>query len=69
MSEDPLTKAALARLPPTLRKVLIWRRIEALTLEEVGMRIGRTPQRVRQMEAQAARRLQEILRRLREGDT
>lgn len=50
--------AAIARLPPDYRKVVIWRQVEDLSFEEMASRMGRTVDAVRKLWWRAIQQLQ-----------
>jgi RNA polymerase sigma-70 factor (ECF subfamily) len=53
--------AAVERLPPDYRRVLILRHLDGLTFPEVGERMGRSADAVTQLWARAIRRLRDAL--------
>jgi RNA polymerase sigma-70 factor (ECF subfamily) len=50
--------AAIARLPPDYRQVIIWRQVEDLTFEEIASRLGRSTDAVRKLWWRAIQQLQ-----------
>lgn len=57
---ERVVREAVARLPASMRRVVRWR-LEGLTLREIGLLIGRSKERVRQVEAMALDLLREQL--------
>jgi RNA polymerase sigma-70 factor (ECF subfamily) len=52
---------ALAQLPEDYRRVVGWRNYERASFEEIGRRLGRSPEAARKVWARAVERLQQIL--------
>jgi RNA polymerase sigma-70 factor (ECF subfamily) len=50
--------AAIARLPPDYRKVVVWRQVEDLSFEEMASRLGRSVDAVRKLWWRAIQQLQ-----------
>jgi RNA polymerase sigma-70 factor (ECF subfamily) len=59
--QDHALKAALNRLPEDYRQVIQWHNYERLTFEEVGRRLGRSPEAARKLWTRALDRLQQLL--------
>jgi RNA polymerase sigma-70 factor, ECF subfamily len=56
--QSAAVRAALERLPEHYRQILIWRHWDELTFEEIGQRLGKTPDAARMLWGRAVAQLE-----------